>query len=81
MRLRAIAATLAKHMQEDARMKALVGSWDHRPYQLLAEITALRTRVAELQAELTDARDENAVLRQLLNTHDVVPDELTVAAH
>ncbi|MGH8905949.1 MAG: hypothetical protein ACRD0K_05440 [Egibacteraceae bacterium] len=61
-------------------MKALVGSWDHRPYQLLAEITALRTRVAELQVELTGAREENAILRQLLHTHDVVPDDLTVVA-
>lgn len=61
-------------------MKALVGSWDQRPYQLLAEITALRTRVAELQAELTSAREENAILRQLLHTHDVVPDDLTVVA-
>ncbi len=61
-------------------MKALVGSWDQRPYQLLAEITALRTRVAELQSELTDARDENAILRQLLRTREEVPDDLTVVA-
>jgi hypothetical protein len=72
-------------MQEDPRMKALVGSWDQRPYQLLAEITALRTRVAELQAQLAGAREENAILRQLLRTHDVVPedvvpDDLTVVA-
>jgi hypothetical protein len=67
-------------MQEDPRMKALVGSWDHRPYQLLAEITALRTRVAELQAELSDARDENAVLRQLLRAQETVPNDLTVVA-
>ncbi|MGH8931697.1 MAG: hypothetical protein ACRDZO_13995 [Egibacteraceae bacterium] len=61
-------------------MKALVGSWDQRPYQLLAEITALRTRVAELQSELTDARDENAILRQLLRTREEVPDDLSVVA-
>ena len=61
-------------------MKALVGSWDHRPYQLLAEITALRTRVAELQAELSDAREENAVLRQLVRTGDDVRDDLSVVA-
>ena len=61
-------------------MKALVGSWDQRPYQLLAEITALRTRVAELQAELSDAREENAVLRQLLHTSDEVRQDLSVVA-
>jgi hypothetical protein len=65
-------------MQEDPRMKALVGSWDQRPYQLLAEITALRTRVAELQAELSDAREENAVLRQLVHTGDEVRQDLSV---
>jgi hypothetical protein len=67
-------------MQEDSRMKALVGSWDHRPYQLLAEITALRTRVAELQTELSNAREENAVLRQLLHSHEGVSEDLTVVA-
>jgi hypothetical protein len=61
-------------------MKALVGSWDHRPYELLAEITALRTRVAELQAELSDAREENEVLRQLVHTGDVVRQDLSVVA-
>ena len=52
-------------------MKALIGSWDHRPYQLLAEATALRTRVAELQAELTAARDEIAALRETLDERDL----------
>ena len=56
-------------------MKALVGSWDHRPYQMLAEITALRTRIAELQAELEDAREENAILREMIGTEK----ELSVA--
>lgn len=39
-------------------MKALVGSWDNRPYRLLAENTALRNRVAELQTELAETRQE-----------------------
>jgi hypothetical protein len=51
-------------------MKALVGSWDHRPYQLLAEITALRTRLSEVEADLADAREENAVLREMLRGSD-----------
>lgn len=52
-------------------MKALVGSWDHRPYQLLAEITALRARVRELEQQLADARAENAVLRDTVSVEDV----------
>lgn len=44
-------------------MKALIGSWDHRPYQLLAEATALRARVAELQARIELLEAENAALR------------------
>lgn len=52
-------------------MKALIGSWDHRPYQLLAEATALRARVRELEAELGQAREENAALRDALNEHDL----------
>lgn len=47
-------------------MKALVGSWDDRPYRLLAEITALRRRVAELTDALAHAQEENALLRQAL---------------
>lgn len=47
-------------------MKAIIGSWDHRPYQLLAEATALRARVAELQAQLDRAAEENAALREAL---------------
>jgi regulator of replication initiation timing len=54
-------------------MKALVGAWDHTPQKLLAEITALRTKVAQLTAELADLRAENAVLREL---RDVGADEL-----
>ncbi len=53
-------------------MKALVGSWDNRPYRLLAEVTALRARVAELQAELADRREEIAVLREALRDADDV---------
>lgn len=48
-------------------MKALVGSWDRRPYHLLAEITALRARVSELQQELDRAREDNAALRRALS--------------
>lgn len=44
-------------------MKALVGSWDHRPYRLLAENTALRTRVAELEQALQALSRENDALR------------------
>lgn len=47
-------------------MKALVGSWDNRPPRVLAELTALRTRVAELQRELVEVREENAALRAAL---------------
>ena len=48
-------------------MKALVGSWDHRPYQLLAEVTALRAKVAELQQELREAHESNEALRAALS--------------
>jgi hypothetical protein len=47
-------------------MKALVGSWDTRPTRVLAELTSLRARVAELHRELDAARDENAALREAL---------------
>lgn len=51
-------------------MKALVGSWDNRPYRLLAEVTALRSRVAELQQEVARLREENAALREPLRSDD-----------
>lgn len=51
-------------------MKALIGSWDNRPYQLLAEITALRTRVAELEQALTRAHEDNDLLKDALREHD-----------
>ncbi len=47
-------------------MKALVGSWDHRPYGLLAENTALRSKVGELELALNCALEENAILRAAL---------------
>lgn len=47
-------------------MKALVGSWDHRPYGLLAENTALRSKVGELSLALDRALEENAILRAAL---------------
>lgn len=52
-------------------MKALIGSWDHRPYQLLAEATALRTRVRELEARLSEMQAENATLREALHEQDL----------
>lgn len=52
-------------------MKALVGSWDNRPYRLLAEITALRARVTELEQQLALAREENALLRESLRDEDL----------
>ena len=47
-------------------MKALVGSWDHRPYRLLAENTALRTRGADLEQALAALSQENEALRRTL---------------
>ena len=47
-------------------MKALVGSWDNRPHQLLAEVTALRTRVRELEEALEQTSRERDELRQAL---------------
>lgn len=47
-------------------MKALVGSWETRPTSTVAELTALRSRVAELHRELAEARAENAALRRIL---------------
>lgn len=47
-------------------MKALVGSWEHRPYRLLAEVTALRTRVRDLEQALNEEREGNAALREQL---------------
>lgn len=52
-------------------MKALVGSWDNRPHRLLAEASALRARVAELQAELEQVREENTMLRNALDVVEV----------
>jgi hypothetical protein len=51
-------------------MKALIGSWDQRPYHIIAEATALRNRVAELEARLGQMEEENAVLRDALREHD-----------
>lgn len=53
-------------------MKTLVGAWDNRPYAFLAEITALRSRIAELEAALARAEEENAVLRRTVDagSHD-----------
>ncbi|HVL99207.1 MAG TPA: hypothetical protein VM324_07945 [Egibacteraceae bacterium] len=53
-------------------MKALIGSWDNRPYRLLAEITALRARVAQLEQELSRAHHDNALLQEALRERDEV---------
>lgn len=45
-------------------MKALVGSWEHRPYRLLAEVTALRSRVRDLEQSLDEERETSAALRE-----------------
>lgn len=49
-------------------MKALVGSWENRPYRLLAEVTALRGRVRDLEQALRQAEEENALLRAELQS-------------
>lgn len=58
-------------------MKALIGSWDNRPYRLLAETTALRARVAELEQELARAREHNALLQEALREQDDAASVLT----
>lgn len=57
-------------------MKAIIGSWDHRPYQLLAEITALRGRVRDLQGALERAHRENEQLRARLREQAIDLDDL-----
>lgn len=59
-------------------MKAVIGSWENRPYRLLAEVTALRARVgelqelrAELEAQLRELQAENAELREAVQLHDI----------
>lgn len=52
-------------------MKAIVGSWDHRPYKLLAEVTALRSRVRDLERALQHSHEENAQLRAALERHAI----------
>ncbi len=48
-------------------MKAIIGGVERRPQQLLAELTALRTRVRELQEELAREREANARLRAIVD--------------
>lgn len=43
-------------------MKALIGAMDHRPYQMLAELTSLRARVAGLREELEASESEKLAL-------------------
>ena len=47
-------------------MKAIVGSWDTRPVRFVAELTAMRSRLAEMERELAEERARNADLRELL---------------
>lgn len=61
-------------------MKALVGSWDTRPYRLLAEVTALRGRVRELEAELASARSENELLRATVDGVEDVEREVALTS-
>lgn len=63
-------------------MKALVGSWDSAPHKLLAEITALRSKVAQLHAENASLREENAMLRDasLVMGDGVVGEELAATS-
>ena len=61
-------------------MKALVGSWDTRPHKLIAEVTALRSKIAELQAELADLRAENAMLRDLHGVAEEAEEALATTA-
>lgn len=49
-------------------MKALVGSWDNRPYRLLAENAALRARVVDLESALRSVQEENTILRAAVET-------------
>lgn len=58
-------------------MKAIIGSWDQRPYQLLAEITALRGRVRDLEHALARAEEENAALRARLRDQEIDLEEFT----
>lgn len=45
-------------------MKALIGAMDHRPYQMLAELTSLRARVAGLREELAASEAEKLALQE-----------------
>ncbi|CAN5814912.1 hypothetical protein BH23ACT10_BH23ACT10_00300 [soil metagenome] len=45
-------------------MKALIGAMDHRPYQMLAELTSLRARVVGLREELEASEAEKVALRE-----------------
>ncbi|GEM_PF-3641359 len=51
-------------------MKAIIGGVERRPHQLLAELTALRTRVRELEEALRREREANAQLRAMVDGTD-----------
>lgn len=59
-------------------MKALVGSWDTAPHKLLAELTALRSKVAQLKAEIEDLQAENSMLREV--REPTVTEELVITS-
>ncbi len=61
-------------------MKALVGSWENRPYRLLAEVTALRGRVRDLEQALQRAEEENALLRAQQSQLDAIDEREVVLA-
>jgi len=44
-------------------MKALIGACEQRPTALLAELTALRSRVRDLERDVAELRAENDRLR------------------
>jgi hypothetical protein len=61
-------------------MKALVGSWENRPYRLLAEVTALRGRVRDLEQALQRAEEENALLRAQQSQLEAIDEREVVLA-
>lgn len=62
-------------------MKALIGAWDSQPHKLLAEITALRSKIARLEGEIADLESENAMLRSRLEqSTEPVGGELVAAS-
>ncbi|MBW3605964.1 MAG: hypothetical protein KY460_13885 [Actinobacteria bacterium] len=59
-------------------MKALIGAMDHRPYQMLAELTSLRARVAGLREELEASEAERLALIEEIERLRAVSDREVV---